>query len=153
MDECKPLIQVPLGSKKDFDALAAELSNVDELLGKFLRREPAGGRTVDSLSLPPNAALLGRLRGIPLVESHPRIVLEFATEVKRLWLAAREKLKRRRVPIWVAFLEGEMYFEYFPELKKYMDDVFELRTRLEARVAETVATATGALSDPEDPVV
>ena len=86
-----------------------------------------------------DAAKLGRKKGIPLVESHPKIAHEYIKMVARLARVAIDKLKKRRVPVWVAFLDGDRFLDKFHELRDFMQEVKKEQVVMEALVRKTAA--------------
>jgi hypothetical protein len=59
--------------------------------------------------------------------------------VSRLARAAIEKLKVRRVPIWVAFLQGPQFFQWFHKMRAFMLEVEKEQVGMEARIAAQLA--------------
>mmetsp|Transcript_6844 Transcript_6844/g.17505 ORF Transcript_6844/g.17505 Transcript_6844/m.17505 type:complete len:302 (-) Transcript_6844:1522-2427(-) len=129
------VITVP--NERAFQLLADELRGVDELKGKlFIDTEPPTALPGD-LDLNPKAARIGRIRGIPPVESHSALSVEFMKKVDILLAGGLEKLTQRRVPIWVSFLSGPQYSKFFPEHRDLLMGCEKLWVEAEALLART----------------
>jgi len=99
-----------------------------------------------------HASLLrGRQLGVPLYESHPAIALKFCTFVLRVKDEVLEKLRLKRVPLWVAHLEGTPFFDEFPELLELMTRAEVYERELEEEIARTPAAVPTARTAPAAP--
>jgi hypothetical protein len=121
-----------------FKKLNRELAQVEALRGKFFESTPptSGPHVFEMNEM---AGRIGRQRGIPLIESHPSLVLELANKCMKHLAVARQKLTLRRVQPWVAELEGEQFFENFVELRDFLEAVATDQDDIERRVASTEA--------------
>ena len=101
------------------------------------------GFEIDRASL-----LLGRQPGVPLYESHPARALEYCAFVLRVKTEILELLRRRRVPLWAAHLEGTAFFDAFPELRTMLERIEPFERDLEERISREAAAVSTARTAP-----
>jgi len=83
-----------------------------------------------------------------LYESHPEIALEYCKFVLQVKNEILDLLRERRVPLWVAHLDGKDFFDAFPEFLQLLERVEPVERELELKIARTPAVVVTPRTAP-----